>query len=147
MKTNQFFFAATCLFFLGNCTLLNAQKLSYWKGGTPGMESNWNCPKNWSNAKVPDGFSDVIIPDVSSGSGCYPTLKDRGLEVNSLTLQSGTSLNIEKQGTLIVFTTLDQFGQSELELKGVIQVFGQTYAGIRDFNTKDAISLMDFHSK
>ena len=136
MKTNKFFFAAITLFFLGNATFCQAQKINFWKGGTPGQETNWNCAKNWSPNKVPDGFQNVIIPDVSTGSGVYPTIMSSGLEVNALTLESGATLKIEKQASLIIHTTFDQWGQSEMELKGALSLPSQTIAGVGRFDEK-----------
>ncbi|MBP9120305.1 MAG: hypothetical protein KBF59_05525 [Ignavibacterium sp.] len=63
---------------------LNAQKLTEWRGGAPGRERDWNCSKNWSTGRVPDEFSDVIIPDCSGRGGFYPVVKDV-VEVNSIT--------------------------------------------------------------
>ncbi len=100
------------------------------------MASNWNCPKNWSTNKVPDGFQNVIIPDVSTGSGAYPSIKSGGLEVNALTLESGATLKIEKQASLTVYTTLDQWGMSELESKGALSLPAQTFAGVGIFDEK-----------
>jgi hypothetical protein len=52
-----------------------SQKTTTWRGGTPGHEKEWNCNKNWSSGKVPDTFSDVVIPDCSSIGNFYPVIK------------------------------------------------------------------------
>ena len=129
MKTNQIFFAAFCMFLLGNTTQVQAQKINRWKGGTPGQATNWNCPKNWSAYHVPDAFQNVIIPDVSSGSGVYPTISEDGLEVNELVLESGACLTIESGGGLNVATTLEQFGGSVVKVEGKLYLPTNGYAG------------------
>lgn len=77
---NVFVLLTFVLLFLGN---IQGQKPIEWKGGTPGQETNWNCPRNWSTGKVPDSFSDVIIPDRNANGGFYPTLTKEA-EVNSI---------------------------------------------------------------
>lgn len=130
MKTNSFFFAAICMFLLGNTTQLQAQKINCWKGGTPGQATNWNCPKNWSASQVPDEFQNVIIPDVSSSSGVYPTISEPCQEVNALVLESGASLTITKSGGLNVLTTMEEHGNSEMKLKGKLLIIPTNgYAG------------------
>ncbi|MBK6929787.1 MAG: hypothetical protein IPH12_02625 [Saprospirales bacterium] len=47
-------------------TLLNAQKINTWKGGFPGQETNWSCPRNWSLGTVPDWACQVVIPQQTS---------------------------------------------------------------------------------
>lgn len=59
------------------------QKSTTWRGGTPGHEKEWNCNKNWSSGKVPDTFSDVVIPDCSSIGNFYPIIKFP-IEYNSI---------------------------------------------------------------
>ncbi len=142
MKTNKFFFAAITLFFLGNATYCEAQKTNNWKGGTPGQETNWNCAKNWSANQVPDAFQNVIITDVSSGSGFYPTIKDGGFEVNALILESGAALEIAKKGSLTVVTTLDKYGAGEMEVNGTLYVPSSTYAGGTLFQSEAGIVAM-----
>ena len=78
---------------------------------------------------MPDAFHNVIIADVSSGSGFYPTIKDGGLEVNTLILESGAALDIAKKGSLTVVTTLDKYGSGEMEVNGTLYVPSSTYAG------------------
>ena len=78
---------------------------------------------------MPDAFQNVIIADVSSGSGFYPTIKSGGLEVNALVLESGAALEIGKKGSLTVVTTLDKYGSGEMEVNGALYVPSSTYAG------------------
>ncbi len=103
--------------------------MNFWKGGAPGQESNWNCPKNWSAYQVPDAFQNVIVPNVSSGSGVYPTIDIDGMEVNALVLESGATLTITKKGALEVITTFDEFGSSEKDVNGTLYVPSMLYSG------------------
>jgi hypothetical protein len=94
---NFFFFAAIILF---SPTALLAQKSTTWKGGTPGKPNDWNCASNWSDGRVPNEFSDVTIPNLSSET--YPVIKKNVEEINALFLMSATSLRVEKKGALTV---------------------------------------------
>ena len=58
------------------------------------------------------------------------------LQKVSLTLESGATLKIEKQASLIIHTTFDQWGQSEMELKGALSLPSQTIAGVGRFDEK-----------
>lgn len=92
----------TTLFLLLNTSVFS-QINTTWKGGTPGMENDWNCPKNWSTYKVPDAFSNVIIHDVSTTSLATPIIKNGKVEVNSLFLDTKASLTVEESAQLVVF--------------------------------------------
>ncbi|MCO6462075.1 MAG: hypothetical protein J5I59_11780 [Saprospiraceae bacterium] len=71
------------LFCLVLTSVVRGQKITEWRGGTPGRERDWNCSKNWSHGKVPDEFSDVIISDCSSRGNFYPVIKGV-IEYNSV---------------------------------------------------------------
>lgn len=81
---------------------VNAQKTITWKGGTPGQPNEWYCPQNWSTSSVPDEFSDVVIPDVSTSSFSLPVIRSGKVEVNSLHVQHQGGLTIAKEAALIV---------------------------------------------
>jgi hypothetical protein len=107
--------------FLMISTTIFSQQTAVWKGGYPGQPSEWNCPKNWSNFKVPDAFSHVIIPDVSSTSLANPVIKNCSVEVNSIFLQSNAKLIIEKDAQLVVNDAQNGFGnESGLILRGTL---------------------------
>lgn len=63
-----------------------AQVTSLWRGNTPGHESKWDCPSNWSNNRVPDEFTDVIIQVDNSAKHKYPVLQMQETEINSLSI-------------------------------------------------------------
>ncbi len=67
------------------------------------MTHAWNCPKNWSSHRVPDTFSDVIIPDVSSTSLAFPVIREGSHEINSLLLYSNATLTIEEGAMLSIY--------------------------------------------
>lgn len=114
---NIIFFAAIIL--ISQTTLL-AQKSTTWKGGTPGKPTDWNCATNWSDGRVPNEFSDVTIPNMSSA--IYPVIKNNVDDINALFLLSGTSIHIERKGSLTVServeiaagAKIDNLGQLDL---------------------------------
>ncbi|MFN0014606.1 MAG: hypothetical protein ACKVU2_08665 [Saprospiraceae bacterium] len=118
MKPNLLVFALFSAVIVSNAPSIHAQRVVFWKGGTPGMESNWNNPKNWSNNRVPDAFANVVIPDVSSRSRTFPVIDRKGAEVGSLTLESGSSLVVLNSGSLKVHEGLEQIGVSHLDARG-----------------------------
>ena len=74
-----------------------------WIGGTPGLENAWNEPRNWSKYRVPDAFSDVIIPDVSTTTRAYPHIpQGMVVELSSLLITSGANLSLEQGAQLII---------------------------------------------
>ncbi|MFN0035682.1 MAG: hypothetical protein ACKVUS_11490 [Saprospiraceae bacterium] len=95
---NIFFFAAIILI---SQTALLAQKTATWKGGTPGKPTDWNCATNWKEGRLPNEFSQVIIPDVSSSSFSNPMLISGEVEVWSILIHAGASLRIGKNARLI----------------------------------------------
>lgn len=122
MKNASSFFAMTMILILGFQISLNAQRKATWKGGSPGRSADWNCPTNWKEGYVPDGFSNVIIPDVSSGSGIKPVIYSAVEPVNSLVLYSGAQLKIEQSGALEVIDIAETFASSSILNKGKLKV-------------------------
>lgn len=82
-----------------------------WKGGTPGQETNWHCPKNWSTGTVPDVFSDVVIPDVSTTTRALPEIRSGEVEVNRLTIAHNAGLSLAEAAQLVV---LEDMGGIEI---------------------------------
>lgn len=121
MKNVLLSIATAFALLFGLATTLSAQNAVVWKGGTPGQENNWNCPKNWSKYKVPDEFSDVVIPDVSSTTHATPVIKSGTFEVNSIQIQSNAQLTIESGARLVVYNAETAFDQAgNLQLNGSI---------------------------
>ncbi|MBP7240133.1 MAG: hypothetical protein KBA14_07890 [Saprospiraceae bacterium] len=91
-----------------------SQKSITWKGGTPGMKNDWYCPQNWSTTSLPDEFSDVIIPDVSTSTLAFPEIKSGEIEINSLMMHSNTLLMIGEDATLMVTGNIEGLTAAKL---------------------------------
>lgn len=109
---------ATFSFFLH--TTLSAQKTATWKGGTPGRAQEWTCAANWKEGRVPDEFSDVVIPDVSGIGGFQPVIRGAAISVNSISILPGAVLRIEKTGALDVFESLETIATGALQNNGLL---------------------------
>jgi len=97
-----------------------SQGLNTWVGGTPGMENEWNCPRNWSASRVPNDLSDVFIPDVSTGSRANPEIHNGVQEVHSLFLDSNATLEIGPQATLVVMSEVVAIYPEDLKTEGLL---------------------------
>ena len=75
---------------------------NYWKGGTPGNETNWNYAKNWSQNRIPDWSEDVIIPDVSTQSGHFPVISQVIEAIPHLEIHSNATLTVLPKGRLVI---------------------------------------------
>ncbi len=104
-----------------------AQKIATWKGGTPGKSTDWNCPTNWKEGRVPNEFSNVIIPDISTSSFSYPIIDQGEIEVQSLFCASSARLTVKNKARLVVFEPSTNGKQIQNQcLAGMGQVFGRT---------------------
>lgn len=93
--------AIIALFFLVNLSA-HAQKTATWKGGTPGRKSDWNCPSNWKEGRLPNEFSAVTIPDVSTSTFSYPVIQEGEIEVQSLYTAPGARITLKNKARLVV---------------------------------------------
>lgn len=86
------------------CLATNITKAqNSWIGGTPGAETEWSTPKNWSENRVPDWRDEsVIISDVSTQSGFFPIISKEVAEIPHLRLEGNSTLTISKNGILII---------------------------------------------
>ena len=85
------------------CISVQTNAQNYWKGGTPGAETDWNNPRNWSMNHVPNWADNlVIIPDVSTKSRHYPIIKGKTDDISSLEVQGNAMLIILAKGKLKV---------------------------------------------
>lgn len=120
--------ALSILFCFANTA--TAQNKATWKGGAPGQENNWSCAKNWSNYRVPDEFTDVVIPDVSTTTLAAPVIKGGHFEVNSIELQPNATLTIEQRAQLVVYSTENGFAaEGSLRLKGSLLLLDNAIEG------------------
>lgn len=80
---------------------LSAQNI--WKGGTPGAETDWMQPRNWSQGQVPDWTdASVIIPDVSSRTRAFPVIKSTVPDISYLSIEGGAQVKIETTGSITI---------------------------------------------
>lgn len=104
----------------------SSQRTTTWKGGAPGMENEWNCPKNWSNYSVPDEFDNVIIPDVSTTTQAAPVIKNGKVEVNSLYMDTNAKLIVDESAQLVVFQREASFIPPNFRPQGRIFLLDET---------------------
>lgn len=100
MATTAFF--TLCFIFLANLNSVSAQMTATWKGGAPGRGSDWNCSKNWKEGRVPNEFSHVIIPDVSSSTFSYPVIESGEVEILSLVCAPATYVRVRNEARLYI---------------------------------------------
>ena len=106
-------------------TITIAQNIVTWKGGTPGKETSWYEAKNWSNNRVPDEFSDVIIPDVSTTTFSTPTIKEGTIELNSIMIESSAQLTVETSAKVIAYGYTEGLVKDNLQLRGSLIVLDE----------------------
>ena len=110
-------------------SLIIAQNTVTWVGGTPGNETSWEEPKNWSDNKVPNENSVVIIKDFNSGHNAQPVITENGGQLdanaNGVTHRwylngepiSGSSAQIPVQGSgAYTVEVTDNNGCSEVQV-------------------------------
>jgi hypothetical protein len=100
MKNASFAAALSFFFFFFFQGDLFAQKMATWKGGTPGRVSDWNCPSNWKEGRVPNEFSNVLIPNVSSSTFAYPVIEKGDIEVFGLVCEPGATVTLRRSASL-----------------------------------------------
>lgn len=76
---------------------MTAQTTATWVGGKPGRPTDWNCAVNWSEGRIPDEFTQVIIP---TGVEYYPVIKKEVMSIDALLMEAGTSLTLQN-GTFL----------------------------------------------
>lgn len=108
------------ILFLTLCTSAFSQKTVTWKGGAPGHETEWNYAKNWSTYAIPDGFSNVVIPDVSTTSLASPVIQMRRVEVNTLYIEPTALLTVEKGALLVVNERIEGTTKTNLRMNGLL---------------------------
>lgn len=108
-------------------TCLIGQKAVTWIGGTPGKECQWNEPKNWSDHKVPNEFSNVIIGTKGNGSRYYPEIKSGVIELNALDITSNAKLKINDSAKLIIYDSANGLFAANINTGGTIIVMGDTF--------------------
>ena len=92
----------------------------YWRGGSPGMETAWNEPSNWSTGKVPGAKDRVAIPH--RHHRFYPEIRSVVPLIAALTLEEQASLTIAPEGVLTIDAA--EIKQAGLVLEGYVFNFG-----------------------
>ncbi len=92
----------TLLYGLFSPETAQAQKLNVWKGGQPGRQADWNCPRNWSLGIVPDQTCVAVIEQNFQSGANYPVISTPVELVRYLMLLPGAQLEIGPRGRLEV---------------------------------------------
>ncbi len=115
--------------FLGFSFSLSAQTTNVWQGGKPGRTTDWNCPANWSEGRVPDEFTQVIIP---TGASYYPVIRYALTPIDALLMEAGAKLSIQAGARLSILGETGIFdGVTALGLienNGILEI-GETVNG------------------
>jgi len=119
-------FIATSLL-LSLCLSLSAQRTATWQGGKPGQPTEWTCAANWKEGRVPDEFTQVIIP---TRTGHYPIVQNTAALIDALLVEGGATLTI-KDGAMLtvlcetgIFDGVTLLGQ--IRNDGILQIQGET---------------------
>ena len=106
---------------------IQAQRTATWKGGTPGRATDWNCPSNWKEGRVPDEFTIVIIPDVSTSSFSYPTISEDTVVIASLQVASNARLRLRRNARVVeldgqAVRSKEAFAETNIKIDSAIKV-------------------------
>ncbi len=106
MKNLTLSIATILTLIIGLSISLSAQTTATWQGGKPGRTTEWNCAANWSEGRVPDEFTQVIIP---AGAAYYPVLKNEATPIDALLMEGNTALTLENGAILTVLGETGRF--------------------------------------
>ncbi len=106
MKNSIILPIATLILCFGFQVSLNAQKIATWKGGTPGRTTDWECATNWKEGRVPNEFSSVVIPDVSTTTFVYPVISKGIVEIASLECAPVAKLTLKHNAQIVIYDTI-----------------------------------------
>ena len=107
---------------------VSAQIPAIWKGGTPGRPNDWNCATNWRENRVPDEFSNVVVPEVSTTSFASPVIFSGEALVNALFLAPNASLTVGKKARLTVRGQEEDLPDGQVVVKGKLVLPSETTA-------------------
>lgn len=106
MKNLTFRIATILTLAIGLNTSLSAQSIATWQGGKPGRTTDWNCAANWQEGRIPDEFTQVIIP---LGADYYPVIKNEVEPIDALLMEGGASLTLQAGSALIILGETGSF--------------------------------------
>jgi len=107
-----------------------AQIRNVWVGGMPGRPIDWDVAANWSLQRVPNEFHDVVIPNTSTTTACYPVI-DGEVEIHTLRIESGARLFILETGKLDLNATGSKLSDA-LANNGEIENRSHNLIGLHD---------------
>lgn len=107
-------------------TIITAQNTVTWVGGTPGKETKWHEAKNWSNQRVPNEFSNVIIPDVSTTTFSSPVIAFGEVELNAILVESNAGLTVLKDAQLVIYGDAVGLKNKDVHIKGALIIMDET---------------------
>jgi len=99
MKNLTLSIATILTLIIGLSLSLSAQTTATWQGGKPGRTTEWNCAANWSEGRVPDEFTQVIIP---AGANYYPVIQYAPTPIDALMMEGGARLTIQDGARLAI---------------------------------------------
>ncbi len=91
----------------------------YWEGGTPGKETCWMEPSNWSGGKVPGLLSSVHVGVKTFA----PIIENGEFRVSSIEVDSKAVLTIKEGGFLKINGMMDF--SNGIKLKGTLINYGK----------------------
>lgn len=131
MKHSTFFTAAVLMLLCSLSVSLFAQKTATWKGGKPGRSTDWTCDANWKEGKMPNEFSQVIIP---SDVAFYPVITDEVPSIDALLLEGAATLTLYEDARLSIL--------NETGLLGGITIYGSLFnEGFLEINNSNLQTL------
>jgi hypothetical protein len=124
------------LAYLLNPVTSTCQRPVHWLGGTPGMETNWYCHKNWSTGRVPDNLSIVYILDVRTSFQSLPVVPHGKIVIHELWIANGASVQISSGASLFVTNKIYQYYPDQVKGKGILKGPDNIRAGFDTVNAR-----------
>ncbi|MBP4141015.1 T9SS sorting signal type C domain-containing protein [Flavobacterium sp. P4023] len=94
MIKNYFLIKYCWIFLLLLISSFAIGQIKTWNGSS---NNNWSTPANWTPVGVPIGVNDVVIPNTSR----QPTISSNDAVCNSLTINYGATLTVDKKSILV----------------------------------------------
>jgi PKD repeat protein len=107
-----------------------------WKGGTTGVETDWNTAANWDDGRVPATSANIVIP---AGRSYYPLIT-ASHQCNNMQIQDGATMTI--QGVTLTITGNLIIGQG---VGGTLTINGGTcnVTGFATANNGSVVHLLN----
>jgi hypothetical protein len=121
-----------------------------WLGGTPGQETNWDNPRNWSENRVPDEDSWVIVQNLNTGHHAFPIINSEVI-ISGIEVHAGASLKVAAAGELIIdgeyANNYGILNYGDVINEGRISIFNTALCPVLDERNKiqnlGAVALLD----